>query len=75
MVVTSSYKFLRGSACGGNRAWGGLMERQEKAELFFGSSLRRRIFPYATHSKSTSIFNVVWSELQIHHALKAKSGH
>lgn len=51
------------------------MERQEKAELFFGGSLRRRIFPYATHSKSTSIFKVVWSELQIHHALKAKSGH
>lgn len=31
------------------------------------------IFPYATYSKSTSIFNVIWSELEIHHALK--SGH
>lgn len=33
------------------------------------------IFPYTTHSKSTSIFNVIWSESQIHHALKCKSGH
>lgn len=46
-----------------------------EGKLFFGGSLRRRIFPYATHSKSTSIFNVVWSELQIHHALHTKSGH
>lgn len=78
MLVTSCYKLLRGSVSGGNEAWGGLMEKQEKSELFFGSFFKQKnlgeIFLYATYAKSTPIFSVIWSELYIQHTLKSKSG-
>lgn len=42
--MTSCYKFLRGSVCGGNGAWGGLMETGKgRTVLWVVFFLRRRI--------------------------------
>lgn len=42
---------------------------------FFKKENLGEIFLYATYTKNTPLFKVIWTELHIQHALKSKSGH